>query len=151
MVPVKWADWRKLPVREGDFSIGTTSGEIRVPTVVVLSRFDQVPRKRLKFGFRGIWERDGGRCQYTGRELTQTEASIDHIVPSSRGGETSWENCVLTDKEVNQRKADRTPEEAGLRLRSRPVRPPEVPVTWLIRNRYEINDWEVFLPKDRVA
>jgi 5-methylcytosine-specific restriction endonuclease McrA len=146
MVPLNWADWRKLPIREGDASIGTTHGKIRIPTVVILSKFDRVPRKRLKFGLQGLFERDGGRCQYTGRKLTLSEANVDHVLPSSRGGETSWENCVLSDKKVNNRKADRTPREAGLKLLRQPVRPPEMPITHFIKNKHQINDWSHFLP-----
>ncbi|NIP95565.1 MAG: HNH endonuclease, partial [Akkermansiaceae bacterium] len=115
-------------------------------TVVVLSRFDRVPLKRPRFSLRNIWERDGGRCQYTGRKLSPSEGNIDHVVPRSRGGESSWENCVLADRVVNQRKADRTPAEAGLRLARDPGYPRAVPVTWSIRNLHGIPEWEVFLP-----
>ncbi|MDA0767061.1 MAG: HNH endonuclease [Verrucomicrobia bacterium] len=149
MVPVTWAEWLALPVRDQDLSIGTARGQVRVPTVVVLSRFDRVPMMRPKFSLCGLWHRDGGMCQYTGRKLTLREGNIDHVLPQSRGGATSWENCVLSDREVNQRKADRTPREAGLELRSAPVRPPEMPATWFIRNAYGIPDWEVFLPRPR--
>ena len=147
MVPVKWADWLAMPVREEDFSIGTANGQVRVPTVVVLSRYDRVPMRRPKFSLRGLWLRDGGECQYTGRKLSPGEGNIDHVLPQSRGGETSWENCVLSDRDVNQKKAARTPDEAGLRLRNDPVTPPEMPATWFIRNTFEIPDWEVFLPR----
>jgi 5-methylcytosine-specific restriction endonuclease McrA len=149
MVPVKWADWLELPVRDDDFSIGTARGPVRIPTVVVLSRFDRVPMKRPKFSQRGVWIRDGGRCQYTGRKLGPGEGNIDHVLPQSRGGETNWQNCVLADRHVNQRKADRTPEEAGLALRNEPQPPREMPATWYIRNTHEIPDWEVFLPRGR--
>ena len=150
MVPVKWTEWLELPVREGDLSIGTARGQIRVPTVVVLSRFDRVPLMRPKFSLRGLWQRDGGMCQYTGRKLAPGEGNIDHVFPQSRGGESTWENCVLSDRDVNQRKADRTPGEAGLRLRSDPSRPPEMPATWFIRNAHAIPDWEVFLPRPTI-
>ncbi len=145
MVPTKWEDWKALPVRDDDFSIGTPHGEIRVPTVVVLSRFSKVPMKRPKFNARNLWVRDGGRCQYTGRELKPGEGNIDHVVPRSRGGATSWDNCVLAARDVNSRKANRTPEEAGLKLRSQPREPREVPVTVLLKNVHEIPDWEPFL------
>lgn len=148
IIAVSWADWQQLPVRENDLAIGTTRGRIRIPTVVVLSRFDQVPLKRLKFGLRGLYERDGGRCQYTGRTLTLTEANIDHVVPSSKGGETSWENCVLSDRKVNNRKADRTPREAGLKLLRPPFVPPELPINHFIQNKYDIDDWQIFLPSN---
>jgi 5-methylcytosine-specific restriction endonuclease McrA len=135
-------------VSEGDPAAKTVRGPIRVPTVIVLARFDRVPRKRLAFGLRGLWERDGGVCQYTGRQLAHGEGNIDHIVPLGRGGDTSWENCVLAHKQVNHRKGCRTPDEAGLRLLRRPVAPKELPVTYLIKNTQGISDWEPFLPKN---
>ncbi len=146
MVPTSWPDWQRLPIREEDASIGTTQGRIRIPTVVILSKFDRVPRKRLKFGLPGLFERDGGRCQYTGKKLSLSEANIDHVFPSSRGGPTTWENCVLSYKKVNNRKADRTPREAGLKLLRQPLRPPEMPLTHFIKNKHQINDWLHFLP-----
>jgi 5-methylcytosine-specific restriction endonuclease McrA len=101
--------------------------------------------KRPKFNARNLWERDGGRCQYTGRRLRPGEGNIDHIVPRSRGGATSWENCVLASREVNSRKANRTPEEAGLKLLGSPRAPREMPVTRLLRNVHGIPEWEPFL------
>ena len=145
MVPTKWDEWRELPVREGDASIGTASGPIRIPTVIVVANFAKVPMKRPKFNSRNLWERDGGRCQYTGRHLRPGEGNIDHIMPRSRGGLTNWENCVLAATDVNSRKADRTPEEAGLKLRRKPYAPREMPVTALLKNTHDIEDWEPFL------
>ena len=145
MVPTKWEDWKDLPVRDDDFSIGTAHGRIRVPTVIVLANFARVPMKRPKFNTRNLWVRDGGRCQYTGRELRPGEGNIDHVLPRSRGGDTTWENCVLAATEVNSRKADRTPNEAGLKLKRQPLAPREVPVTALLKNIHGISDWEPFL------
>lgn len=145
--PVTWKEWLSLPVREGDNRIGTVNGLVRVPSVLVLARYDKVPKKRPKFGVRGIWERDGGLCQYTGRKLRPHEGNIDHVVPLSRGGPTSWDNCVLADKRVNSRKGNKLPEEAGLKLLRRPAVPREMPVTNLIRNTHQVRDWEMFLAK----
>ncbi|MCB1245057.1 MAG: HNH endonuclease [Verrucomicrobiales bacterium] len=145
MIPTRWNDWLELPVRDEDNQVGTPRGQIRVPTVIVLARFDRVPVKRPRFSARSLWERDGGRCQYTGRILRPGEGNIDHILPRSRGGTTTWENCVLAAREVNSRKADRTPEEAGLRLVRQPKAPREVPVTMLLRNPHDIKDWKPFL------
>ena len=145
MIPTKWEDWLNLEVREEDASIGTANGLIRVPTVIVVSNFAKVPMKRPKFNSRNLWERDGGRCQYTGRHLRPGEGNIDHVGPRSRGGATCWENCVLAATEVNSRKADRTPEEAGLKLQKIPNAPREMPVTALLKNTHDIDDWEPFL------
>lgn len=145
MRPVPWNEWLKLPVREQDGSVGTVRGPVRAPTVVVLARFARMPRKRLTFSLRGLWQRDGGTCQYSGRRLQLDEANIDHVLPRSRGGVSSWENCVLADKRVNHRKGNRTPDEAGLKLVRPPQTPREMPATAFIRNMHAIPDWEMFL------
>jgi len=145
MQPTPWKDWIALPVREGDAAARTVKGPIRVPTVIVLARYDRVPLRRLRLGLRGLWERDRGLCQYTGRPLRPGEGSIDHVVPLSRGGGTTWENCVLAHRPVNHRKGARTPEEAGLHLLKPPRAPREVPVTALIKNAHGVRDWEPFL------
>jgi len=146
--PVRWEEWLDLPVRDDDQSIGTVHGPVRVPTVLVLARFDRVPKRRPKFCAKAIWERDGGVCQYTGKKLRPGEGNIDHVVPISRGGASSWENCVLADRRVNSRKGSKLPEEAGLKLMRQPFVPREVPVTLLIRNTHQVQDWRLFLNPD---
>ncbi|MGB0775744.1 MAG: HNH endonuclease, partial [Akkermansiaceae bacterium] len=105
-----------------------------------------VPIHRPKLSARNIWLRDGGKCQYTGRSLKRGEGNIDHVMPQSRGGSTSWENCVLACRKINTRKADRTPSEAGLTLIRHPEKPRAVPITLTLENFHNITDWNVFLP-----
>jgi len=136
-----WEDWRGLPADEGSSVVGTTRGPVRIPTVIVLSRYGRVPIHVPRLGFRALWERDGGRCQYSGRKLTPAEANIDHILPRSRGGRDEWENCVLADRAINARKGARTPAEAGLRLLCQPRKPRSVPATLRVRNLWNIPDW----------
>jgi 5-methylcytosine-specific restriction endonuclease McrA len=145
MRPVRWQDWLGLPVREEDYAVRTVRGLVRVPTVLVLARYHKVPKRRPKLSAKGIWERDGGHCQYTGKKLAPHEGNIDHIVPRSRGGLTSWENCVLADKRINSLKGNRLPEEVGLQLKKKPQTPRELPVSSFIRNAHNIGDWEHFL------
>lgn len=145
MQPVRWADWINLPIRDGDNALHTSTRAIRVPTVIVLAKYDRVPKKRPKLCAQTIWARDQGVCQYTGRKLAPGEGNIDHVLPRSRGGATDWQNCVLADRSINSRKADKLPAEAGLRLIRAPHEPKELPVTALIQNRFEIRDWEHFL------
>jgi 5-methylcytosine-specific restriction endonuclease McrA len=143
--PVSWEEWITLPIREQDESVHTVRGEIRVPTVIVAVNYAKVPKKRPKLCARTIRERDGNRCQYTGRMLRPDEGSLDHVVPRSRGGKDVWENLVWSAKEVNQKKADRLPHEAGLKLLSVPRAPKELPVSALIWNTSEVEDWKLFL------
>ena len=143
--PVTWDEWITLPVRPQDNAVRTTRGAIRVPTVIVAVNFARVPKKRPKLSARAIRERDGNRCQYTGRLLHPDEGSLDHVVPRSRGGANTWENLVWSAKEVNQRKADRLPHEAGLKLLTVPRAPRELPVTAHLRNAHSVAEWNLFL------
>ena len=104
-----------------------------------------VPKKRPKLCARAIRERDGNRCQYTGALLRPDEGSLDHVLPRSRGGKDTWENLVWSSKEVNTRKGNRLPHEAGLKLLNEPRAPKELPVSALIRNAHGIAEWKLFL------
>jgi 5-methylcytosine-specific restriction endonuclease McrA len=143
--PVTWEEWITLPVREQDESVHTVRGQIRLPTVIVAVNYAKVPKKRPKLCARTIRERDGNRCQYTGRMLRPDEGSLDHVVPRSRGGKDAWENLVWSAKEVNQRKADRLPHEAGLKLLKTPRAPKELPAMAFIRNPHDVADWKLFV------
>lgn len=143
--PVTWDEWITLPIRDGDNAVHTVRGAIRVPTVIVALNFAKVPRKRPKLCAKTIRERDGNRCQYTGKLLHPDEGSLDHVLPRSRGGKDDWENLVWSDKTVNAKKGNRLPHEAGLKLLSVPRTPKELPVTAQIRNAQGIADWKLFV------
>lgn len=144
---LSWDEWTSLPVTADDRVIGTVKGKIRAPSIILLQRYDKVPMITLSFSLRNLWERDGGRCQYSGRLLAPGEGDIDHVIPRSRGGGNTWENCVLSDKSINRKKAARTPAEAGLRLLRAPAQPRTVPSTLRLRNIHGIPEWEHFLPR----
>jgi 5-methylcytosine-specific restriction endonuclease McrA len=143
--PVNWDEWITLPMRPQDNAVQTVRGPIRVPTVIVAVNYAKVPKKRPKLCARAIRERDGNRCQYTGRVLRPDEGSLDHVVPRSRGGKNTWENLVWAGKDVNARKGNRLPHEAGLKPLSVPRAPKELPATSLIRNAHGIAEWKLFL------
>lgn len=143
--PVTWDEWITLPIRPQDNAVRTAHREIRVPTVIVAVNYAKVPKKRPKLCSRTIRERDGNRCQYTGKVLRPDEGSLDHVLPRSRGGQDAWENLVWSDKAVNAKKGNRLPHEAGLRLLAMPRAPKELPVTALIRNAHGIVDWKLFV------
>lgn len=143
--PVPWSEWITLPIREHDNVVQTVRGAIRIPTVIIAMNFAKVPHKRPMLCAKAIRERDGNRCQYTGRVLRPDEGSLDHIVPRSRGGPDAWENLVWSCKEVNARKGNRLPHEAGLKLLSLPRAPREMPVTAFIRNVPGVADWNLFM------
>ena len=143
--PVTWEEWITLPIRPQDNAVHTVRGAIRVPTVIVAVNFAKVPKKRPKLCAKTIRERDGNRCQYTGKLLKPDEGSLDHVLPRSRGGKDTWENLVWSSKDVNSRKGDRLPREAGLKLLSVPRAPKERPVSALIRNAHAVPEWKLFV------
>ena len=143
--PVPWDEWITLSIRESDYAVRTVRGAIRVPTVIVAVNFAKVPKKRPKLCAKSIRERDGNRCQYTGKLLRPDEGSLDHVLPRSRGGKDEWGNLVWADRGVNARKGNRLPHEAGLKLLSVPRAPKELPVTVFIRNAHGVADWKLFV------
>jgi len=145
MIPVRWKDWVNLPITDNDLVINTVSKSFKIPKVIVLCKFDKVPKKRPAFSSKNIWVREKGKCAYTGKRLKPDEGNIDHLIPKSRGGKTDWTNCVLAHKDVNAKKANKTPEEAGLKLLIKPEAPKELPVYFFIKNRYNIREWNYFL------
>jgi 5-methylcytosine-specific restriction endonuclease McrA len=94
------------------------------PSIVRLSVYVHVPYKRIILSRKNILRRDGHRCQFCGR--SDLPLTLDHVVPLSRGGEDTWENLVCACVDCNNRKGDRTPEEARMPLRRKPIRPNHV-------------------------
>jgi len=93
----------------------------RLPSVVRLMRYIKTNRRAISLNRRNILKRDGYRCQYCG--TTRDPLTTDHVIPRSRGGEDTWENLVTACVNCNNKKANRTPERAGMELLSRLKRP----------------------------
>jgi len=98
-------------------------GKIDLPAIIVLKQYVRKKPLAHRFNFRGVFKRDMFRCQYTGAILPPSRLTVDHVIPKSKGGKSTWENCVTSSLEVNAAKGDRTPEEAGLKLLSVPQSP----------------------------
>lgn len=147
MRPVGWDEWITLPIRSWDLVIHSPRLAVRVPTVLVARNYSKMPIHRFKGApsKRAVFLRDNGQDQYTGLPVSEREASLDHVVPRSRGGGGDWTNVVLASKQINYMKGNRLPEEAGLRLLHAPEVPHPVPVSMLIRTIRHV-DWRHFLP-----
>jgi 5-methylcytosine-specific restriction endonuclease McrA len=118
-----WDDWAALGPVEGRPCIRTSRQRLRVPEVIGLTNYDRLPGTSVTFSRRNVARRDHYTCQYCGDQPGAGAITIDHVVPRSRGGASCWTNCVAACDACNARKADRTPEQAGMRLRRRPARP----------------------------
>jgi 5-methylcytosine-specific restriction endonuclease McrA len=112
------------------------------PSVVRLSLYIHMPYKKVELTRKNILRRDHHRCMYCGK--TTPPLTVDHVMPKSRSGGDTWENLVCACVRCNNRKGNRTPEEANMRLRARPSRPNHVT---FIRNVVGTIDreWEPYL------
>jgi 5-methylcytosine-specific restriction endonuclease McrA len=149
-----WSDWAKLKPSIEDMLSGEfithrvrRNGEwveehYRLPKIILLTKYDGFRTPRQNFNRRAIYDRDGNRCQYCGKKLPSSELSLDHVVPKCQGGKTSWDNIVLSCVKCNSKKAGRTPEQASMKLLSKPKKPSMT----ILRTRKVIpKDWEQFM------
>ena len=101
-------------------NVHTPSRALRVPSVIRLLAYRHIPQQSRALSRKNILLRDRNTCQFCGRIFSASELTLDHVVPRSRGGRSSWENLVACCYQCNNHKGDRTPEEAGLQLVRRP-------------------------------
>jgi len=146
--PVDWNEWITLPVRPWDLSVASAHMTIRVPTVVIAQNYAKIPEKKFrgKPTKEGLYIRDNGINAYTGEELDFSHATIDHVVPLSRGGKDTYDNTVLTSKAINNKKGNRLNSEVGLKLLINPHNPQPIKVSHTIRKSRHV-DWSHFLVK----
>jgi 5-methylcytosine-specific restriction endonuclease McrA len=145
VIPLRWAEWITLSPRVYDEDyIRTVHLDIRIPTVVIVgSKYNKLPVKTYRPTKLNIYNRYQGICAYTGRKLSYRELTLDHITPRSKGGGNTWSNLVPCDGETNRKKADKTLEESGLKLKYKPSEPAPVTAQMLIKDTNP--DWSLFL------
>jgi 5-methylcytosine-specific restriction endonuclease McrA len=134
-------------VCEEVFRLHSRSTALDIPTVIRLRRYVNVPRRGIRWSRRAVLQRDNYQCIYCGirlgewqggQLLTRHSFTIDHIIPRSRGGQSTWSNTACACPLCNSRKGARTPHEAGMSLRWEPKTPRvnylvasgEIPATW---------------------
>ena len=119
--------------------------DLQAPRVIRLVACDRGPRQGLRFNRRNVFARDGNQCQYCGRGFPTSELSLDHVVPRSRGGITSWENIVCACVGCNVRKGGRTPHEARMQLIRQPVKPRRSPLLSVKLGNPKYASWRSFV------
>lgn len=146
-----FASWREISELKAQFKapdddwIRAVNFEIQVPRVVRLLYYDRLPKQAIRFNRRNIFARDNNRCQYCGKKFPTSELSLDHVVPRSRNGETSWENVVCSCVKCNVRKGGRTPQEANMHLIKLPVKPKRSPMLSMKLGNPKYQSWKSFL------
>lgn len=116
------------------------------PAVVRLLQYVVGHRNKVKFSRVNIFGRDNFQCQYCGAQPGTHELTYDHVLPRSRGGKTTWENIATACLECNAKKGDKTPEEAKMPLRTKPVKPAKRPYLGMRLDPTNTPDeWRTFL------
>lgn len=146
-----WCELSRLASVEkqpGEDYIRAVGFELQVPRIVRLTRFDKMPMQSVRFNRKNLFARDDHMCQYCGKAEPTHKLSLDHVVPRSHGGPTTWENIVCCCLRCNSRKGGRTPKQARMKLMKTPMKPRVNPL--LVQSaedpRYEC--WKTFLPKE---
>jgi 5-methylcytosine-specific restriction endonuclease McrA len=146
-----FAEWQELSqfkaeMQPAEFEwIHTVQLQIAIPRIIRLLAYDKLPRQDVKFNRRNLYARDGNRCQYCGRRMPTSELSLDHVLPRSQGGKTTWENIVCCCIRCNVKKGGRTPEQASMHLITRPVKPRRSPVISVRLTDERYWSWKQFL------
>jgi 5-methylcytosine-specific restriction endonuclease McrA len=137
--------WRRRRARERDATVGTPSGAVCVPRVILLPGFDRVPKRHVRYSRVNVFARDKFTCQYCGERPHRSQLNLDHVIPRSLGGRTTWENVVCSCVECNRQKGGRTPQQARLSLQRIPARPRWAPLMNHISASVRYNEWRPFL------
>ena len=125
-----------------EHSIKTVTSEFRLPSVIVIDKFVKYRPTSLVCSKKNVMWRDQYICQYCNKQFLEKDLSVDHMLPKSRGGERTWTNLVTACKKCNQKKANRTPEEAKMM----PVNKPRKPVVTLLKTLHKTKIKQEWIP-----
>lgn len=117
-----WSDWTAMRPNDGEDVIRGVNQNYKIPEIIIVEH-TKVPFHRVRFSRKMLYKRDGNRCQYCGKVFPTTELNVDHVLARSRGGLTTWENCVCSCIECNTKKGNLTLEMAGMSLIRQPFKP----------------------------
>lgn len=148
---IEYSQIRHESPDENDQFVVTPRWQVLVPRVIRLVAYDKVPRREVKFSRRNILARDENRCQYCARKLPTSQLSLDHVVPRSRGGKSTWTNVVTACTPCNTRKGGRMPAEASMKLRRAPAAPRRNPILLEKVDSRRYRPWRYFIRDGELA
>ena len=137
--------WFMTSAEPDDETVMSTSGEIRVPRVIVLTLFDRLPRRHVRYSRNNIFTRDDFTCQYCQKRAPRSDLNLDHVIPRALGGRSTWDNVVCSCLHCNRKKGGRTPRQAGMKLAKQPAKPRWTPLSNLVSSSVRYKEWRPFL------
>lgn len=147
--PLRWRDWLNLKIQADDEVIHSPRMPVKVPRVVVCVNFDKLFVDEPKLNIKNLRERDNDTCILTGRKLKPCEMSMEHIIPESQNGPTTWENIGLCHRDVNSKRGNMSYERFGKQPLWKPFAPRAKKPEEKIENRFNYPEWEFFLKKKK--
>lgn len=141
-----WEDWAELQPKDGESVLAAVRRVFKVPEIIKVSEYGGIPRRSVKLSRRAIYSRDSNTCQYCGKsapnDVSYDDLSMDHVIPKSKGGKTTFDNVVIACTKCNRKKDNRTPDEAHMPLLNKPTMPP---YDILKGRRIRVDSWQHFL------
>lgn len=155
--PVRVVNWQKAMVllltgraelveEYEDKTIKSVTQSYNLPRILRLFNRHK-SSKNVRFTRQNVFWRDNHRCQYCGGRFSSSDLTFDHVIPSSRGGPTTWENIVSACHPCNTKKGSKTPKEAGIKLLKTPKEPSWTPQLCLRLKEDDPDEWLQWLPK----
>lgn len=156
--PVKVVNWQKalclvflekaevVSINE-NFSVRSATASHPVPSIIRLVNKAKIKPSKIRFSRLNIYKRDNFKCQYCGNFFNVKELTLDHVVPRSKGGKTSWINVTSSCYPCNSKKRDKTPQQANMRLLTQPKYPSYFSGASIIRFYLDEvpEDWKMWL------
>jgi 5-methylcytosine-specific restriction endonuclease McrA len=140
-----YESWRQIGVERNDETLGLVDRVIKVPRVILLIAYDRVPKRRTRFSRYNIFARDKNICQYCGQKFQRHDLNLDHVIPRSQGGFSTWENVVCSCHQCNRKKGGKTPDQAKMKLIAPPRKPAWTPPLNLSIQELMRKEWVPFL------
>lgn len=145
-----WAEISELKremeqMDEFDEWIFTSSLTIQIPRVIRSLNYSRVWREGPRLSRKAIYQRDGNTCQYCGKKLMTKELTLDHVLPLSLGGKTSWTNLVVACFPCNNKKGNKTPDGARMDLIRKPFKPKVDMTLYDHTNHPKYSTWKHFV------
>lgn len=128
-----------------DEIIRTPGDSYLKPAVIVCTEYNKLPRQRTLYSKRMVFVRDNYTCQYCSRKLRVSEATLDHVVPTSKGGRSTFKNTVCACESCNMKKGDKSLKGCGLKLLREPKRPKVNPTKMKFYKKTIAPEWEMHL------
>jgi hypothetical protein len=122
------------------------SGKINFPSVLRLKNYVKINQTNVNFSRKVLIKRDKSTCQYCNKKLVGSQITVDHVIPKSHGGATSFNNCVICCLTCNSKKANNTPEQANMKLLKKPTHPSYNSAYFIYDyTDHWHNDWDNFI------